>query len=459
MAISPQLQKRIKDYKKIGISKVKIAITDTDGLLRGKYISLEKFESILSGTAGFCDCVFGWDINDLLYENTKFTGWHTAYPDALYKIDLSTERIIPEENVPFYLADFVDKDQKSLHPICPRSAFKRVLNRAEDMGFGVNLAFEYEFFVFNETAESIREKGFKNLTPFTPGMCGYSVLRSSTHGELFNDFMDYFKEFNIPLEGLHCESGPGVWEAAIKYDTALNSADKATLFKTFTKVFFQRRNLLPTFMARWNVNYPGQSGHIHQSLFNAKTKKSLFYDKSDKHSMSDLMKSYVAGQLKYMRPFLALTTPTINSYTRLVKGFWAPTAATWGVENRTTALRLIPGNEKSQRVEFRLGASDANPYLAAAAMIGAGLLGIEKKLKLEKPVEGSAYETQEKAPEDRQFPSNLRDSVKNLEASKEAKELFGKDFIEHFTSTRMWEVMHYEKAVTDWQLERYFELI
>jgi glutamine synthetase len=250
-----------------------------------------------------------------------------------------------------------------------------------------------------------------------------------------------------------------VWEAALKYDEALRAVDKASLFKTFTKVFFQKRDLMATFMARWNLEYPGQSGHIHQSLYNLKSGKPLFFNKNGANGMSDIMQSYVAGQVKYIKSFLALTSPTINSYARLVKGFWAPTAATWGVENRTTALRVIPGSEKSQRVEFRVGSADANPYLAAAAVVGAGLLGIEKNLKLSPAVKGSAYEVQDKLPEALQFPTNLRDSVANLRTAKEARDLFGKEFTEHFISTREWEVREYEKQITDWQLKRYFEII
>ncbi len=457
--MSEAISRKIREYQKKNIHRVKLAVTDIDGVLRGKYVALDKFASILNGTGGFCDCVFGWDVNDTLYDNAVFTGWHTAYPDALFKIDLNTERFLPDENVPFFLAEFVGADGKSEHPVCPRNALKRVLQKAKAMGFGVNLALEYEFFLFDETPQSVRDKNYHNLKPMTPGMFGYSVIRNSVHSDLYNEFMDYCLKLDIPIEGLHCETGPGVWEAALKYDEALSAVDKASLFKTFCKVFFQKRGLMATFMARWNLQYPGQSGHIHQSLYNLKSKKSVFYDKSDAHGMSDLMQSYVAGQVKYIKSFLAMTSPTINSYARLVKGFWAPTAATWGVENRTTALRVIPGSEKSQRVEFRVGSADANPYLAAAAVIGAGLLGIEKGLKLGKPVKGNAYDVQESLPEAMQFPTNLRDSVGHLRASKEARELFGKEFVEHYITTREWEVREYEKAITDWQLKRYFEII
>jgi glutamine synthetase len=453
------IEAKIATYKKAGINKVKVAVTDIDGVMRGKYVSLEKFEGILNGTGGFCDCVFGWDMNDVLYDNAKFTGWHTAYPDALYKIDLKSERMIPDEQVPFYLADFVGENGQSLHPICPRNVFKRVLQKAEDMGLGSNLAFEYEFFVFDETPQSVRDKNYQNLKPLTPGMFGYSVLRNSTQSDLFQDLMDYFQAMNVEIEGLHCETGPGVLEAAIKYGPALTSCDNANIFKTFSKVFFQKRQLMATFMAKSNVSLPGSGGHIHQSLFDAKSKKNLFFEAGQKHSMSPIMQSYLAGQMKYLKSFLALTSPTINSYTRLVKGFWAPTAIAWGIENRTAALRVIPGSEKSQRIEFRVAAADANPYLAAAAVLGAGLLGIEENLKLGDPLVGNAYEVQDKLPPDQQLPSNLSEAADNLEDSKVAKELFGAPFVDHFVSSRRWEVREYQKAVTDWQLQRYFEII
>lgn len=454
------IEKKIKQYRSKGASRVKIALTDIDGVLRGKYISLEKFESVVQSTGSFCDCVFGWDVADILYENdVKFTGWHTAYPDAKFKLDLASERWLSDENVPFFLGGFVDHEKADLHQICPRSVLQRVIDRAHQHGIDINLAFEYEFFIFDETPHSVRQKNYKNLKPFTPGMFGYSVLRNSTHSEIFNEFMDYCSSLNIPLEGLHCETGPGVWEAAISYDEALKSADKATLFKTFSKVFFQKRDLMATFMARWNLDFPGQSGHVHVSAKCKKTGKNLFFDDSSTHNMSPMMKEFVAGMVKYMKPFLALTTPTINSYTRLVKGFWAPTAATWGVENRTCALRAITGSAKSQRVEYRVGSADSNPYLTAAAIIAAGLLGVEEKLTLGEPLTGNAYEVQESLPTEMQLPSSLKESTINLNGSQEARIVFGEDFVEHYVKTREWEVSEYEKAITDWQLERYFEII
>ena len=446
-------------FRKEKVKRVKLAFADIDGVHRGKYIALDKFASIADDEAGFCDCILGWDVNDQLYDSAQFTGWHTAFPDAKYRIDLSSMRRLPDEdNTPLFLIEFVG-EKEGWHPICPRNLLKRILHKARLMGHDVRLAFEYEFFVFRETPHSIREKNYQNLTPLSPGYFGYSVLRNSAYSDLFHEFMDYCIAMDFPLEGLHCETGPGVWEAAITVDDALRSADKAALFKTFSKVFFNKRELMATFMAKWSMNYPGQSGHLHQSLMDAKTGAYLFHEPNASHGMSKLMQHYVAGQQKYLKAFLCLCAPTINSYTRLVKGAWAPTTATWGVDNRTTALRVISGTEQSQRVEFRIGPADANPYLIAAASIGAGLLGIEEQLDLTKPVTGNAYEQEECLPPHLQLATNLRDATRDLEQSTEAHELFGAEFVEHFATSRDWEVREHARMVTDWQLQRYFEII
>jgi glutamine synthetase len=432
----------ISQYESEGINRVKLGFTDIDGVLRGKYISLDKFKSIAAGTAGFCDCVLGWDMEDQLYDNAKYTGWHTAFPDAAYRLDLTTERRLQDENrLPFFLIELV-ADDGGLHPICPRSRLQHILGVAESMGYLPRLAFEYEFFIFNETSESVREKNY-----------------TMTLSDLFNEFMDYCLAHDFPLEGLHCETGPGVWEAAITVDDALAAADKAVLFKTFAKAFFQKRGMIATFMAKWSMDYPGQSGHVHQSLLSKEDGRNVFFDTNEPHSMSATMRHYVGGLRRHMKPLLAVTSPTINSYTRLVKGAWAPTAATWAVENRTAALRVIEGSDKSQRVEFRVGSADANPYLVAAANLAAGLTGISEEQDPGEAVVGNAYELQDKLPEHYQLCGNLRDANREFVNSKVATRMFGSTFVDHYAASRDWEVREYERAVNDWQLRRYFEII
>jgi len=445
-------------YRAEGVRRVKIGFTDIDGVMRGKYLSLDKFASIADGTSGFCDCVFGWDVDDQLYDNASYTGWHTAFPDATYRIDLSSERrLADEQNIPLFLADFVGEGE--YHPICPRNQLKRMIDRASSAGFASRMAFEYEFFVFKETPASAAAKHYRDLEPLTPGNFGYSLLRTFSLSDLFNELMDHCANHGINLEGLHCETGPGVWEAAITVDDALAAADQAALFKVLTKSFFQKRGMIATFMAKWSMDYPGQSGHLHQSLVTTDGTRSVFFDDQDSSGMSDLMRHYVAGIQTHLPALLAMTAPTINSYTRLVKGAWAPTASTWGIENRTTALRVIKGSAKSQRVEFRIGAADANPYLTAAATLGAGLLGIAAKLPLGDAIQGNAYEVQDSLPSAQQLPANLLDATRAFEASDAAIELFGQAFVEHFAASRKWEVREYERHLNDWQLKRYFEII
>ncbi len=457
--MNTQAQKKLQQLREENVQRVKIAFTDIDGVQRGKYLSMDKFSTVLENGAGFCDAVFGWDINDQLYDNTSFTGWHTGFPDARYRVDLETERRLPDEdNTPFYLIEFVDEND-GLHAICPRSILQRVLAKAREMNIGARLAFEYEFFIFDETPHSVREKGYRDLKHLTPGNFGYSLMRTNSHSSMYHDLMDYAEVMRFPIEGLHCETGPGVWEAALKYDDALCMADSASMFKTFSKTFFQDRGLMATFMAKCSMDYPGQSGHVHQSLYNLETGESLFHDEFGEHNMSQTMRYYLAGQQNYLKPLLAMCAPTINSYTRLVKGFWAPTAATWGVDNRTTALRVIPGTEKSQRLEFRLGAADGNPYLVAAATIAAGLLGIEEQREPTAALQGNAYEQEGGLPAQYQLASNLRDAVTDFQSCPQAEQMFGTAFTEHYAATRLWEVREYERQVTDWQLERYFELI
>jgi glutamine synthetase len=258
------------------------------------------------------------------------------------------------------------------------------------------------------------------------------------------------------LEGLHTETGPGTYEAAIVYSGILEAADRAVLFKTAVKEIAYRHGVIATFMAKISENLPGCGGHVHQSLWDKGGKKNLFHDEKDKMKMSGLMKNYIAGQLYCLPHILPMFAPTINSYKRLVEGAWAPTTITWGKDNRTVALRVLSGNNKSCRLETRVMGSDVNPYLAMAACLASGLYGIRKKMKLSQPATiGNGY---------RDFshgilPTTLIEAAQQMKASAVAKEILGEEFVEHFTNTREWEWKQHLKAVTDWEFKRYFEII
>ncbi|UKT64116.1 glutamine synthetase family protein [Pedobacter mucosus] len=447
----------ILDYVKNHPSgKVKIAVADIDGVLRGKYVAAEKFTSLLEGRLGFCDVTFGWDAGDNAYENGKYTGWHTGYPDALVKIDVSTFRKIPWENdVPFFLGDFID-DQDVANYVCPRQLLKKLTAECEDQGFSPFFAQEFEWFNFSETPESVQDKGYKNLKPLTPGMFGYSILRSTLKNEFMTDLFDLLTKFDIPVEGLHTETGPGVYEAAIKYAPILQAADQAILFKTSVKEIAYKHGILATFMAKFNENLPGCSGHVHQSLWDINKTKNLFYDEKDENKMSEIMKSYIAGQLHCLPYILPMIAPTINSYKRLVEGAWAPTTVTWGIDNRTTALRALPGSKSTTRLETRIVGADTNPYLALSACLAAGMYGIKNKLKLEQPTtKGNGYIDLSNGI----LSSNLFEATQKMKNSDLAKALLGANFVEHFTMTRDWECKQFANVVTDWELKRYLEII
>jgi glutamine synthetase len=382
------------------------------------------------------------------YDNAKVTGWHIGYPDAHATVDLSTYRRIPwEENTAAFLLDFEV-------PASPRQLLMEVEAKARSMGFTLKCASEYEFFMFKETPQSVREKGYANLTPLSPGMFGYSWLRASENAPLGHALQDGMSAFDIEIEGFHTETGPGVYEAALKYDSLIRAADKAALFKTAAKEICARHGVMPCFMAKWNKELPGCSGHLHQSLWSLKGEP-LFHDpRTQRGMMSKLMQHYVAGQVALMPAMTALIAPTVNSYKRMVRGAWSPTLATWGVDNRTTALRVIPGSPNSTRVEYRFAAADMNPYVALAASVASGLYGIEKELPLPPETTGNGYEAKAEP-----LPSSLRLATEALAASKEARELLGEQFVDHYVRTRDWECRQFESAVTKWELERYFEII
>lgn len=438
----------IAEIRKSNNPKVKVAVTDIDGVLRGKYIHKDKFLSAVEGGFGFCNVIFGWDINDLSYENCKYTGWHTGYPDATANLDLETFRKVPWDNdVPFLIGDF-DLD------FCPRTLLKKIKEESLKLGFRPFFGQEFEWFNFKEKTEDLNQRDFSNPKFLTPGMFGYSLLRMSKNAAFFNEIYDLLSKFDVPIEGLHTETGPGVFEAAILYADVVESADRAVLFKSGVREIGQRHEIMPTFMAKVSDKLPGCSGHIHQSLWDEK--RNLFYDKNASHGIGPVMESYIAGLLYCLPHILPLYAPTINSYKRLVEGAWAPTTLTWGIDNRTTCIRALPISQKSTRIELRVVGSDANPYLAHAASLASGLYGIKKQMKLTTPMtEGNGYKDFRNGV----LAKNLWDATQLMKNSSVAKEILGEKFVSHFCDTREWEWNQHLKAVTDWEYKRYFEIV
>jgi glutamine synthetase len=441
-----------------GTGKVKVAVSDIDGVLRGKYLHIDKFMGAAqphpAGGFGFCDVVFGWDCGDQTYDNATLTGWQHGFPDALARLDLDTYRRVPwDDGVPFFLGDFV-QPEGAPSPICPRQTLKRVLARADKLGVRVMTGMEFEWFNFAETPQSWAAKQGVGPDPITPGMFGYSLLRMNHSREFFKALMDEMPAFGVPIEGLHTETGPGVYEVAIAFGEALEQADRSILFKTGAKEIGARFGIMPSFMAKWSAKYPGCSGHIHQSLSDGKT--NLFYDAKAPRRMSPLFESYLAGQVGFLMEMAPMFWPTINSYKRLVDGFWAPVKPTWGMDNRTASFRVIAGSPKATRLETRCPGADVNPYLAMAAVVAAGLHGVERGLKLAAPPITGTNEGAEHIP---RAPRTLIETTRIFRQSDVARDFLGDAFVDHYAATREWEWRQWLDGVTDWELKRYFEII
>lgn len=436
-----------------GITRIRLGTFDLDGVLRGKYVSRDKLASAIEAGMGFCDVLFGWDMNDDLYDRESLTGWHTGYPDALVKIDVDSFRIVPwEPGTALFLMDMFDRNGEP-YPLSARHLLGSLVAQAADAGYTFRSALEYEYFFFRESAQTVNEKGFRDLTPLSPGMFGYSASRASVHSDLVHHIIDAMNRFDVPLEGIHTETGPGVYETAIRYDEGVAPGDKGALFKAGIKELAPRHDLLATFMAKWSADLPGCSGHAHQSLFDAEG-KNAFAD--GQAGFSTAAMHYLGGLLHLLPALTPLFCPTVNSYKRAVPGAWSPINVGWGVENRTTSVRAIPGTSASStRLECRVPGADANPHLVLAGCLAAGLHGLSEKIDPPEAVAGNAYEDASLPP----LPTNLANATQAFGGSEAIRSILGDTFVDHYVMTRDYEVRQYEKAVTDWELRRYFEVI
>ncbi len=429
---------------------VMLGYVDLDGLVRGKYVSKSKFASIVEKGSVFCKVVLGWDSRDEVYDNA-YTGWHNGFPDDTVRVVANSRRTLPGDGRDFYLMEFSGAGAA----ICPRNLAARMIECAREAGFSVKAGFEYEFYVFDETPHSAHQKGYRNLKALSPTTGGYSVLRSAVHHDFFDGMIALSKQLDTPLEAIHPEAGKGAMEFALTACEGLEAADRAVIYKTFSKAWGQENNLMLCYMAKPMDGLPGCGGHMHMSLL--KDGKPIFFDGVSDDQLSETARYFIGGQQKYMPELLAMIAPTINAFTRLAPGFWAPTGATWGFDNRTCSLRVVGDSEKSRRVEFRPPAADANPYLVMSAAIASGLAGIRDRIEPTPPTRKNAYDAD--IPDALKFPASLSEAAARLRGSDMAREWFGDTFVHHYAASRDFEQAAARAVVSDWELTRYFEMI
>jgi glutamine synthetase len=444
-------QNAIDALQKIGAEHVRLGIFDTDAILREKTVSIQKADKLLQEGSSFSDVLYKWDIAQATYSGGAFSDEPTA-------IDPASGRHYPfASNTALFLMDFVGPHAE----ISPRNLAKLQILRAARMGYGVRAGFEYEFFLFLETPESLRAKGFRNLRSFAVGNQAYSAVTSAVEDDFISGLTTTMAGMGIELDSFHTELGPGCFEAPLLAREGLRAVDDAALFKTFAKAYAQKQGHMATFMAKWSNEWPGQSGHLHLSLFDLKTKSPLFMgqfkDQNANTEPNQLMSSFLGGLLTYLPETLVMSAHTVNAYRRLVPGSWAPTHASWGVENRSCAARVITRPAPSARIEFRVPSADSNPYLAIAACLACGLTGIEEQMDPPQASRGDAYE--EAVEDDRRFPRNLLEAAERFGDSQKARDLFGNAFVDWFVKTRKWEDQVHRAHVSDFDVRRYFEVI
>nr|CEL23403.1 Glutamine synthetase family protein in hypothetical Actinobacterial gene cluster [Kibdelosporangium sp. MJ126-NF4]CEL23481.1 Glutamine synthetase family protein in hypothetical Actinobacterial gene cluster [Kibdelosporangium sp. MJ126-NF4] len=431
------------------IDTVLVAMTDMQGRLQGKRCSAEYFmEEVLSHATEACNYLLAVDVEMNTVGGYEISSWDRGYGDFVLRPDLSTLRRVPwHDGTALVLADLEWVQGGPVGP-SPRQILRRQLDRLAERGLEAYVGTELEFIVFDDTYEQAWHSGYRDLTPSNLYNVDYSMLGTGRLEPLLRDIRNKMSGAGLYVESAKGECNPGQHEIAFRYTKALATCDNHSIYKTGAKEIAAAHGKSLTFMAKYNER-EGNSCHIHISVRDADGNAVMAGDRE--HGFSPLMEHFLAGQLACLREFTYLFAPNINSYKRFVPGSFAPTAVAWGEDNRTCALRVV-GHGPSLRVENRVPGGDVNPYLAVAALIAAGLHGIENELPLEPAFTGNAYDSDKD-----HVPHTLRDAADLFADSELAKAAFGDEVVGHYLNTARVELAAYEAAVTDWERVRGFE--
>ncbi len=452
MAAAYSLAQLRADVASGAIDTVLVAFPDMQGRLIGKRFQAEFFlEGAIDETHG-CDYLLADDIDMEPVPGYEAASWDKGYGDFVMKPDLGTlMKCTWLEGTALILADLVDHHHHEPIPHSPRAILKAQLARLDKLGFTANFASELEFYLFEESFRSIHEKGHRDLRTAGYYIEDYHIFQTTKEEGVMRALRKQLTASGIPVENSKGEWGPGQEEINVRYAEALTMADRHVVIKNATKEIAFLQGQAVTFMAKWDFGLAGSSSHIHMSL--AKGGRNAFVDAKDPQGMAPIMKQFMAGLLTYAGDITYFLAPYINSYKRFQAGTFAPTKAIWSSDNRTAGFRLCGENTKGIRVECRIGGADLNPYLAFAALIAAGLKGIEDRLVLEPAFSGDAYAGKKL----REVHKTLRDATTALKRSKMLIDAFGQKVIDHYVHTAEWEQFEYDRRVTDWELKRGFE--
>lgn len=433
------------------VDTVLVCFVDMQGRMMGKRFHAKHFVKEGYDETHCCNYLLATDLEMETPGGYASAGWQTGYGDYVMKPDLDTLRPVPWlEGTVMILCDVLDHDTYEPVPHSPRAVLKKQLEKLAGLGFSAMMATELEFFLFAKSFDEIRKGNFRDLEPISGYNEDYNIFQTTKEENVMRPLRNHLWDAGLPIECTKGEAGLGQEELNIKYAAALDTADYHTIAKHAVKEIAWQQGHAVTFLSKWHEDHAGSSSHVHQSLW--KDGENVFFDKSDDLGMSKLMKSYLAGMLKYAPDYTFFLAPYVNSYKRFQKGSFAPTRTVWSVDNRTVGFRLCGANTKGVRVECRVGGSDINPYLAMAVQLAAGIAGIEENLELDAPFEGDAY-----TGEEGMIPTNLRGAHDALKASKMLRKSLGDVVVDHYARVAEVEIEAFEAVVTDHEVARGFE--
>ncbi len=434
------------------IDTVLVCLVDMQGRLMGKRFHVTNFLESAWDETHCCNYLLATDIEMDTPDGYAATSWEAGYGDYVMKPDPTTLRRVPWlEGTALILCDLIDHLTHEPVPHSPRQILKAQIARAEALGFTPYMATELEFFLFEKSFDEIRRGGFRELDPISGYNEDYHILQTTKEEHVMRPVRNLLVAAGVPVENTKGEAETGQEELNIRYADALLAADHHIIAKQAVKEIADQQGHAATFMPKWRHDKVGSAAHIHQSLFSGG--EAAFHDAEDPRTMSGLLKSYIAGLLKYSPDMAVFLAPYVNSYKRFLPGTFAPTKIAWSVDNRTAGYRLVGEGTKGVRIECRIPGSDMNPYLACAAQLAAGLAGIEEGLELADPVVGDVYGMDD-VPE---IPHTLRAATETLRNSQMLRAAMGDWVVDHYTRAAEVEQEAFDKVVTDWEIARGFE--
>ncbi|MGI9510246.1 MAG: glutamine synthetase family protein [Geminicoccaceae bacterium] len=437
------------------IDTVLACFVDMQGRLMGKRLHAEAFLDIADGgETHCCNYLLATDLEMATPDGFASTSWQSGYGDYTMRPDLATLRPMPWlEGTAMVLCDVLDHKTHKPVPHSPREMLKAQAARASALGYQAIMATELEFFLFQGTHDEIAQNGFRDLKPISRYNEDYHILQTSKEEYVMRPIRNHLRAMGLPIEGSKGEAEAGQEELNLRYAEALLTADHHTIAKHAVKEIAHQQGVAATFMPKWHQKRVGSASHVHHSLW--ADGANAFFDPDRAHGKSKLMDHYLAGLMKYAGEYMYFMAPYINSYKRFAKGTFAPTQITWSVDNRTASYRLCGEGTKAVRVECRVPGADMNPYLAKAAMLAAGLAGIEEELELSPAFVGDAY-ADDTLPH---LPNTLQDALQKMSGSAMLRQAFGDDVVTHYSRAAEWEIEEFNRVVTDYEIARAFERV